>query len=203
MGEDEEIIWYKDLSGLMNSMERIYSFIPIYDSSLASQLNALFRFSIYYGLIIFIFQMSFKAIFLPLIVGGISYLVYEHEKSSLRIERNSLDAQGLHKDPQTGSVCTKPTIDNPFMNVLYTDYSTRPNREKACDISRPSVSKHVDALYEQKFPNSRYSNDIFGKNTGMRQFYSNPSTTIPNDQGTFAKWLYNDRSLKEAKKDMS
>ena len=32
--------------------------------------------------------------------------------------------------------------------------------------------------------------DIFSKNNSQRQFYTTPVTTIPNDQGSFADWLY-------------
>ena len=33
-------------------------------------------------------------------------------------------------------------------------------------------------------------NDLFGKNNSQRQFYTVPGNSIPNDQDTFAKWLY-------------
>ena len=32
--------------------------------------------------------------------------------------------------------------------------------------------------------------DVFGKNQNQRQFITQPSTTVPNDQGAFANWLY-------------
>jgi hypothetical protein len=40
--------------------------------------------------------------------------------------------------------------------------------------------------------------DLFGKMNSQRQFYTMPSTTIPNKQGEFAKWLYsNPKTCKE------
>ena len=30
----------------------------------------------------------------------------------------------------------------------------------------------------------------FGKNQNQRQYVTQPSTTVPNDQGSFANWLY-------------
>ena len=33
-------------------------------------------------------------------------------------------------------------------------------------------------------------NDIFGKNNSQRQFYTVPGNQVPNDQGSFAQWLY-------------
>ena len=32
--------------------------------------------------------------------------------------------------------------------------------------------------------------NIFSKNNSQRQFYTTPVTTIPNDQKSFANWLY-------------
>ena len=32
---------------------------------------------------------------------------------------------------------------------------------------------------------------LFNNKSSQRQFYTLPSTTIPNDQGGFANWLYN------------
>jgi hypothetical protein len=31
---------------------------------------------------------------------------------------------------------------------------------------------------------------VYGKKQGQRQFITQPSTSIPNDQGSFANWLY-------------
>ena len=39
--------------------------------------------------------------------------------------------------------------------------------------------------------------DVYGKNNSQRQFYTTPITTVPNDQNSFANWLY--RSEKTCK----
>ncbi len=199
---NEEAIWYRDLAGFISTKEQLYSLIPLPESSLASQLNAVLRFSIYYGIIVFIFQLSTKALLIPLIVAGITYAIYETDDATHTNERESLRVQGFAMDPETKRVCMEPSVDNPFMNVLATDYAKHPNRPGACDVTKPATAKRVNELYEEKFPNAKYSRDIYGRNTGLRQFYSNPSTTIPNDQGTFAKWLYSDRSIKQSQKAM-
>jgi hypothetical protein len=199
---DDETIWYKDVTGFLSTKEQLYSFIPIPDTSLASQLNAIVRFSIYYGVIVFIFQLSAKALLIPLLVGGVTFLVYEHEINVELKDRESMQSMGVERDIQTKRVCSSPTLNNPFMNVLPSEYGLRPNRSPACDLSRPSVKKKVEELYEEKFPNAKYSRDIYGRNTGLRQFYSNPSTTIPNDQATYAAWLYSDRSIRKTRREV-
>jgi hypothetical protein len=91
------------------------------------------------------------------------------------------------------AACTKPTRDNPFMNVLPFEYETNPDRSPACDIQRSSVQRRAEALFEQTgslggLP--RNSDDIFHRSANSRQFVTNPVTTIPNDQTGFANWLY-------------
>jgi hypothetical protein len=51
------------------------------------------------------------------------------------------------------------------------------------------VVERADALYAQ----NTYvdSDDIYGRRTGSsHQFYTTPSSAIPNDQNAFAMWLY-------------
>ena len=62
------------------------------------------------------------------------------------------------------------------------------DRPPACDVSDPEVKLLID----NNFDNNLYKDidDIFGKMNSQRQFYTMPSTTIPNDQESFAKWLY-------------
>ena len=83
------------------------------------------------------------------------------------------------------------------MNVLMNDYVHNPKRPEACNVSKPVVEKKI----KQYFENDLYMNidDVFNKNSSYRQFYTTPSTTIPNDQEGFAKWLYfsEDKTCKE------
>ena len=194
-------IWYQDLGGFMSSTEALYSFIPLPNMSLAEQLNAILRFAIYYGVAVFIFQGTTKALLIPFVVAAITYGVFKHTDEMHKNETDAMQTQNISIDPQTKRHCTLPTKENPFMNILQTDYAKNPNRPAACDITRPSIRKKIDKLYlNEGLYNKTDTTDIFGRNTGMRQFYSNPSTTIPNDQGAFAKWLYNDSSINQRQK---
>jgi hypothetical protein len=189
---EEEVIWYKNPRDLFGSVERAYSFIPLPNTSLDAQLNAIFRFSIYYATTLFILNpSSAKPLLIPLLTGAMTYSVHNYVRDAMR-------AEGLEHDVRTQRVCSAPTKDNPFMNVLPTDYGKRPQRPAACDLSRPSVSKRVAKLCDSE--KLKDTTDIYGRNTGMRQFYSNPSTTIPNDQGAFAKWLFSDSSIRQRQK---
>lgn len=82
--------------------------------------------------------------------------------------------------------CKKPNINNPYMNVLVTQ-----NDENlpACDSRDKEVRKLTKKFY--KFNLYQNGDDLFDKKNMERQFYTMPSTTIPNKQDDFMKSLYN------------
>lgn len=83
---------------------------------------------------------------------------------------------------------TNPTAANPFMNVLISEISTDPKRSPAASVQEPRVQSELDTYFDTIF----YADpgDAFGHTQSQRQFVTMPSTTIPNDQGSFQDWLY-------------
>jgi hypothetical protein len=83
--------------------------------------------------------------------------------------------------------CSKSTVNNPFMNAnLITD---KRDRDPACQYyDNPEVAAKV----EKNFDNNLYRDvsDLYNKRNSQRQYYTMPATTIPNEQTSFAKWLY-------------
>jgi hypothetical protein len=63
------------------------------------------------------------------------------------------------------------------MNVMLGDYINMPNRPSACDVTNPVVKQAVRA----NIPDLP-QDDLFSDGRMDRQFYTMPSTTIPNDQ---------------------
>ena len=47
----------------------------------------------------------------------------------------------------------------------------------------------------------RDANDLYDRGLSIRQFYTIPGKTIPNDQNTFAQWLYNTNNNKKSCKE--
>jgi hypothetical protein len=88
------------------------------------------------------------------------------------------------------------TKNNPFMNVLVTDYKDNPNRDaeisKHVYFDNDDKRQEIQKTIKHNFKNNLYKDvsDVFGRMNSERQFYTTPITTIPNDQGNFAKWLY-------------
>jgi hypothetical protein len=83
---------------------------------------------------------------------------------------------------------TLPTSRNPFMNVLLDEMKYNPSRPEAAPINQPSVKQTIDDYFRVQWFSD--PTDVFGKNQSQRQFVTQPSTTVPNDQGSFADWLY-------------
>ena len=81
---------------------------------------------------------------------------------------------------------TPPTSRNPFMNILLDDIKYNPQRPAASHV--PDVAQTMDDYFRIQWFSD--PTDVFGKNQGQRQFITQPSTTVPNDQGSFADWLY-------------
>jgi hypothetical protein len=74
--------------------------------------------------------------------------------------------------------CRKPTIDNPFMNVLYEN-----DNKEACDADYSEVlEKHYDGTY-------RNLNDLFDTRIGQLYFRTNNVTTLPNKYKDFLKFV--------------
>jgi len=83
---------------------------------------------------------------------------------------------------------TPPTSRNPFMNVLLEEYKYNPGRPEAAPVDNPIVKQTMDDYFRVQWFSD--PTDVFGKNQSQRQFVTQPSTTVPNDQGSFADWLY-------------
>lgn len=81
---------------------------------------------------------------------------------------------------------TQPNIENPFMNPLPFDNRKRP---PAVNTLNDNIKQsEIEVLYD--YGNYRDINNIFDKNNGKRQFFTMPYTTYPNNQASFANWLY-------------
>jgi hypothetical protein len=83
---------------------------------------------------------------------------------------------------------TPPTSRNLFMNVLVDEMKYNPDRPEAAPVGHPTIKQTLDDFFRIQWFSD--PTDVFGKNQGQRQFVTQPSTTIPNDQGSFANWLY-------------
>ena len=83
---------------------------------------------------------------------------------------------------------TPPTARNPFMNVLLDEIKYNPTRPPAEDSSNPANQIILNDFFRIQWFSD--PTDVFGKTQSQRQFYTMPSTSIPNDQSSYQNWLY-------------
>ena len=102
---------------------------------------------------------------------------------------------------------TTPTVTNPMMNVLLPEIAYNPERNQAAPAYNPKIEKEINHTTEvatvldfepktlteaEKLRKKLFADlgDKYEFDDSMRSFYTNPSTTIPNDQQAFAEFCY-------------
>jgi hypothetical protein len=182
-----EQIWFKDIKHLFTE-DNFAIFIPTKDMTFAEQMNAILRLTIYFSVIVFLLRKNSAIFMVPVFFALFSYLIYNVDMSQKTVEKMFLNENDLHRDTFTKEICQKPSEENPFMNVLMSDYALNPEKKKACDVSKTYVKKQAQKYFDKKL--YRSVSDVFNKEASDRQWVTNPITTIPNDQESFAKWCY-------------
>jgi len=181
---DYKILFYK---------ERLTDFFPTIEMTLIEKLNSIFRLSIYLSILLYLFTGNYLYLYIMIIIGSFTCFIYYNQKDNLELYFNSENNSPnnlIEKNLENEKIEIneiKPTVENPFMNInLITD-----NKEK--DNAPPSWNnENIQKDIEDKFTYNLYRDvgDLYGKNNSQREYYTMPSTTIPNNQTSFAKWCY-------------
>ena len=212
--------WSDNPNVLLNSLE----FYPLDTMTFAQKLNAITRSLLVLTLIaLFFTQHPVRLLFISLMsmVGIWAMYEYYHGRSTMDQEGmagfdGSNGSNGSNgyldvssppgHDRASASVPTyqQPTPENPFGNVLVTDYEDNPHKLSAPPASHAVVQNLIQQNAMQMVqevnpgqPNIgdklfRDINEQLNFEQSMRPFHSNPATTIPNDQGAFAQFCYGD-----------
>lgn len=179
--EELDPFWYEN-PNILIKQDRLIEFFPHNEMSLYEKLNAMVRFAVYFALVVYAFKRTTKMFFFPLFVIGLTLYLYKVDYRPKDTKEN-IGCSKKHLEE-----CQLPSDNNPFMNVLISDYTANPQKKRACDVG----DKKVKQAIKQKFEKNLYKNtvDIWGRNNSQREYYTMPNTTIPNDQINFANWLY-------------
>lgn len=186
--DQKMMIWYRDIWGFM-TVEQLGIFFPSREMTLEQQLNSVLRFAIYFALAIVALKGSMSVIYVALITALFTFLIYESEVLGKNNKKDLFQAMNVAEtsNPRKRHIY-KPTKDNPFMNVMVSDYEKFPSRPPAGDWSDPTVKKQINCQFNNGF--KRSERDAFSKSASDRQYYTMPSTTIPNNQDAYANWLF-------------
>ena len=186
--------WTEDPSILFRH-SKLLELWPYKSMTYEQQLNATTRFVILVSLLGYMFLNNYVVLLLGAVLVSLIFVVHKFKKRESVVEGMEV------------SSCTEqelyPTKNNPFQNVLMTDYVDNPEKTKVVAKYDEDVEGKINDKVKEIIVNNNKDNKDIGnifKNLSdtmefeqsLRQFHINPSTTIPNDQGDFLKYCYND-----------
>jgi hypothetical protein len=176
------MFWLNNLSELMDPV-----LIPNKYMTVEEKLNAVIRMIMLVGIMAtFIFNDS-RYILFVLIIMIITVIIYNYQYEKILQTEKYLNANNL--DVYNNKKCVKPSKNNPFMNPNALQVNYEEEQHEACSIDNEQVQKSMhEYFYTNVF---RATDDIYDKSLLDRQFYTVPSTTIPNEREKLADWLYN------------
>ena len=152
------------------------------------KLNAITRFIILITVLGYILMDRISIIVLGLSIIGIIVLLYKKKEGLFFPYYGVNDQQTIESN-------------NPFGNVLMTDYKYNPNKSAVNGEYNPeteqSVNKAIkDFIVQENNDNNEITNlfnnvgDQFTFEQNNRPFFTNPSTTIPNKQDDFLNFCF-------------
>jgi len=205
--EKNDVFWFQNPK-ILFSNNRWVEFFPSPQLTLYEKLNSLVRLSFYISLVLLIFYKNYLYLYIPIFTMIFTYLIYRNNSGNQVVE--GMKSPGLFQselaagDPEIQDMrlklqsddskqlaiegnCTLPTITNPFMNInQITDQRNKPHACKYYD--NEEVAKKVERDFNYNL--YRDVSDLYSKKNSQREYYTMPSTTIPNDQTSFARWCY-------------
>ena len=222
----EKVPFFTENPNVLFQQKYIFEFFPIDSMTYEQKLNAIARTVIVLTLISFIFTQNIRTLLVGVITLGAVFVMYfYHDKERKKVDSKKLtdtkegfDGPGLayyveNNIPVPADVFTTPDSSNPFSNVLMTDYEYNPNKKPAPPAFNSSINEQIltqakklvnDANPDQPDLSNKLFKDLGEQmefEQSLRQFNSNPATTIPNDQGAFAEFCYGSMvSCKEGNK---
>ena len=178
----------------------------------ATALNSLTRFGLYLGVVLALVCRSEAYLGVALGIAVLAVAAYYGMKRSGTLREgfeNSVVSATLFTMPGSKApnlvggiaVADKPIVDvigttdrtlptgpNPFMNVLINEVLDNPTRAPAVNIDSSESAR----VASDEFQTRMYGDpsDVFQHTQNQRTWVTQPSTSIPNDQGSFADWLY-------------
>jgi predicted membrane protein len=116
--------------------------------------------------------------------SDINYIEYTEKQKKEKEKKITWEKNELYKKDNG----RKPTVENPFTNIVFSDYLDAPNLAEPCNIDDNNIAYEMQNLYNSSI--YRNTSDVWERENSQRMFYSVPIQTIPNNQTDFANWLY-------------
>lgn len=196
--------WTNDPAILFNK-DHIVEIYPSQTLDFADKLNAITRAIILMTTIGFVVTRQWRIIVsgvisIMMIVFLYMYKKREHEKRKARKTGDDPIEEGFTNNEQLYDIIkdnfSEPTKTNPMMNPLLTDITDNPQRKQAAPAFNRTITDKINkrALeFIEGDLDDRLFNDLGDEilfDLSMRNFYTMPATTIPNNQQQFAQYCY-------------
>lgn len=175
-------------------------FWPATEMTYGDKLNAISRLVLLCTVLGFVLTWSNRFLLTGAITLGAIVVLYQLQTKGF-LRKEGFTSPELYD--LVRSNFTEPTEHNPLMNVLLPEINDNPRRPMAAPAFLPLVEKDVNKQ-TQDFVAAQFNDtniderlftdlgDSFTFDRSMRQFYANPSTTVPNNQDGFAQYCYSD-----------
>ncbi len=179
---ERETFWLNDPANLFTKDNWTY-FVPTDAMTVPEALNAVTRFSIYFSFMLTIVTSNTNyLLFIPAVMLMTIFLARLYPRTQVMKETFAL--KGKYASPQS---------NNPFMNVLFTDYVDNPERSAAPpDITNDGIKESIDEAFAETHDLFMDTTDKYALSQSARTFVTQAATTIPNDLEGFQKFLNTD-----------
>ena len=168
--------WFKDIS-ILYDKNYLMEIIPKKEYDFNRKLNAVVRFTIYYGILLYIFKRDKNILCLPFITVVITVYLHKTSKDDKQDDNfkglmNTKGSTNLSEidmmiDEINTDVYRIPEIDNPMMNQ--NTFDLYENKKAIPTYNNPGVKRKVEeTLDSQVFKDS---NDLFNRRNSQRQWY--------------------------------
>lgn len=154
--------------------------------SFKDKILAITNIIIFISLILSLITRNIAFILFGIIIIIFLYYIYLYNDKVIIDTNETLKNRNL--SIVDNKLCVIPTIENPFMNPSIIDYTNNNNNIKSCPIDKDTINDNINNYFQQNV--YKDVNDIYEREFSARQFYTMPSTTIPNDRKSYENWLY-------------
>ena len=184
------------------------------------KLNAISRFVIIASLLGYLITLNIGIIFVGIVTLAVIAILYHVQSNKAKTDEKAKELPPKIKESfiNSNSVLynevkddyTNPKENNPMMNVLLPEISYNPTRNEAAPAFNAEVEKNINNSTKDYVIDTTFSDesakqkeyikrklfsdlgDSYTFDYSMRNFYTNPNTTIPNDQEGFANFCFGD-----------
>ena len=209
--------WLNEPTILFNK-KHITEIWPNPDMSNIEKLNAISRFVIIASLLGYLITLNIGIIFVCIVTLGVIAILYHVQSNKIKTDEKAKESPEKIKENFTNAILydevkdeyTNPKDNNPLMNVLLPEISYNPTRNEAAPAYNAEVEKKINKSTKDYVVDNTFSDesakqkeyirrklfsdlgDSYTFDYSMRNFYTNPNTTIPNDQEGFANFCFGD-----------